>query len=257
MQITTWISNTFIYDFFYNALIGLANLFPGASIALGVIVLTILVKLLLSPLTYKSIMNQIAQKKLQPLLSEIKEKYPDKQEQSQKIMELYKEHKTNPFSGCLLILIQLPIIFALYAVFLQGLEIVPDNLYAFVRVPESLHLGLFGIDMASKSLILAIVAGLSQFVQLHLSPAMQDSKKEKEIKTESKQGMPEEMAQNMQKSMKYAMPVMIGVFGYLVPSAVALYWTVSNIFTILQEIVIRKRVEKKEAQEKSVEKPAV
>lgn len=184
-------------------------------------------------------MNQITQKKLQPELARIKKEYPEKQEQSKKIMELYKEHKTNPFSGCLLVVIQIPIIFALYTVFLQGLEIVPEKLYSFVIAPETLNLTFLSVDLAEKSIVFALIAGLSQFIQLRLSPAMQNPTPPTEKKEKTTQ---EELAENMQKSMKYAMPVMITIVAYLVPAAVALYWIVSNVFTIIQETVIRRRI---------------
>jgi YidC/Oxa1 family membrane protein insertase len=238
-----WISNTFLYEFFYNVLIGLTNLFPGASIGVAVIILTIIVKLLLAPLTYRSIKNQVIQKKLQPKLAEIKKNVTDTKEQSQQIMALYREHKTNPFAGCLLILIQIPIIFALYAVFLQGLEIIPDRLYSFISAPAELHTMFLGLDLTGKSIILAVLAGLSQFTQMQLSPALRSAKKDKRESTEELSTQ-QQFTESMQKSMKYSMPVMIGIFAYIVPAAVALYWVVSNIFTIVQELVIRKKIDK-------------
>src|SRR5580704_10130713 len=105
--------HTIFYIPLYNALIWLTTGL-GGSIGLAVIALTLVVKIILSPLSYSSIKSQIEQKKLQPLMDDIKKKYPDKKEQSEKMMELYKEHKTNPFAGCLLLLLQLPVIIALY-----------------------------------------------------------------------------------------------------------------------------------------------
>jgi YidC/Oxa1 family membrane protein insertase len=232
--------HTIFYVPLYNALIFLTTTF-GGSLGLAVIGLTLVVKLILSPLSHKSIVSQIEQKKLQPLLEDIKKKYPDQKEQSAKTMELYKEHKTNPFAGCLLILLQLPIIIALYRVFLSGTAINPGELYSFVHAPETVHSMFLGINMASKSIILAILAGVSQFLQMYWSPAMQSSG----APIAPDADMQTKMAGSMTKSMKYTMPVMIAVFAYAVPGAVALYWVISNVFMIAQERFVMYRMKNK------------
>src|SRR3990167_2054315 len=106
----------FFYGPLYNGLIFLTSVMPWESIGLAVIALTIIVKAVLSPLSYKSIVSQIRQQKLQPLIDNIKKQFPEQKIQAGKIFELYKEHKANPFSGCLLIIIQIPVIIALYQV---------------------------------------------------------------------------------------------------------------------------------------------
>ena len=221
----------------YNALIFLTSAFDG-SLGLAVIGLTLGVKVILAPLAHKSIVSQIEQKKLQPLVEELKKKYPDQKEQSQRLMELYKEHKTNPFAGCLLILLQLPIIIALYRVFLSGAAINVSELYSFVHAPEMLRTIFLGIDMASKSIILAALAGISQFLQMYLSPAMQSSS----TPVSPDADMQTKVMGSMTQSMKYTMPIMIAVFAYAVPGAVALYWVVSNIVMIVQERWVMRRM---------------
>lgn len=215
----------------YNALIGLTGLL-GGSLGLAVVVLTLIVKIILAPLAHKSIVSQIEQKKLQPLVDALRKKYPDQKEQSQKMIELYKEHKTNPFAGCLLILLQLPIIIALYQVFLAGATIIPEKLYTWVVAPESINMMFLWIDMGSKSILLAILAGISQFAQMYFSPTMQTNTTTSPVDEKDTQAV---MMQGMQKSMKYTMPIMITVFAYAVPGAVALYWIVSNLCMIAQE----------------------
>lgn len=238
-----FIMNGFLYQLFYNALIGFTNIFPGGMIGIGVIVLTLFVKTLLIPLTYRSIKSQIQQKKLQPLLAEIRKKYKDdKQKQSEEILKLYKEHKTNPFAGCFLIIIQIFIIVPLYYVFLR-LDIYPEILYGFISAPDALNEMFLGVNLAEQSVYFALAAGVSQFIQLRLSPAMQE---DKNVKVTTDASPQEEMMKGMQKSMKFTMPIMITVIAYIVPAAVALYWVVSNIFTIGQEISIRKRLARKE-----------
>lgn len=229
--------HTIFYIPLYNALIFLTSSFAG-SLGLAVVGLTLLVKLVLAPLSHKSIVSQIEQKKLQPLIEDLKKKYPDQKEQSAKMMELYKEHKTNPFAGCLLIILQLPVIIALYQVFLSGAVINSAELYSFVHAPDTIKGMFLGFDMVAKgSIILAVLAGASQFLQMHLSPAMQNTP------VSAPTGDPKvDMMTSMTKSMKYTMPVMIAVFAYAVPGAVALYWFISNVCMIAQERFVMMRM---------------
>jgi YidC/Oxa1 family membrane protein insertase len=232
--------NTFFIEPLYNALIFLVNSVPGASLAVAVVLLTIAVKLLLAPLSAKSLRSQITQKKLQPQIKAIQKEYADdKQLQSAKVMELYKENKTNPFSGCLLILIQLPIILALYRVFLGGVGLREDLIYAAVSYPEIINTSILGIiDLSEKSIILALIAGVAQFIQMKYSAAMRVDP-ETESATEEKTTQ-ENMAQGMQRGMKLGMPIMIGIFAYIVPAAVGLYWVTNIVFSIAQEYVLRR-----------------
>jgi len=232
----------------------LINVVPNGSVGLAVIILTLLVKTILSPLAFKSTKSQLLQKKLQPKVAEIRKKYTDQQEQAKKLMELYREHKTSPFAGCLLILIQIPIIIALYRVFLVGLEIIPERFYSFVAQPDQLNVLFAGIDLAQRSIPLAILAGATQFIQLQLSPLMRNNQKSQEKKEDEKNtedskksDSSEQMmavSQMMQKQMKFIMPIMIAVVAMAVPGAVALYWIVNNLFTMAQERVIARKVER-------------
>lgn len=222
-----------------NALIFLTSTLWG-NIGLAVIALTIVVKLVLMPFMFATTKSQIAMKKLQPLIDEIKKKYPDdKNEQAKRTMELYKEHKANPLSGCLPIIIQIPIVIGLYQVFMKGTTVDPATLYSFVHSPETISHFFLGIDLTVKSLILAIIAGITQYIQLKLSPAFRPGAADT-TESEDPQAL---MMKNMQKMMKYTLPVMITVFAAIVPAAVALYWVVTNLFTIGQEIYIYKKLE--------------
>lgn len=238
---------TIFYTPLYNLLIIIVNLL-GGSVGWAVVLLTAVIKIILAPLNLASIRSQIAQKKLQPEMDRIKKQYTDKTEQSQKIIELYKEHKTNPFSGCLLILIQLPIILGLYYVFLKGLPILdPTLFYKGVAEPETLRMVFLGVDLGSKSILFALVAGITQFIQVQLSPSFQDFKAKKqpgdvvavvgEEDDTKGQDMMSQMGPMMQKQMKYVMPVIIFVVAMAVPAAVALYWITNNIMTIFIELI--------------------
>jgi YidC/Oxa1 family membrane protein insertase len=230
---------TIIYQPLTNALIFLTSFLSG-NVGLAIITLTVFIKLLLLPFARSTIKNQIAVKKLQPLLDDIKKQYLDKTIQAQKMMELYKEHNTNPLSGCLPILIQLPIIIGLYQVFLKGSSIDTSILYSFISLPQNLSHMFLGLDLTNKSLILALIAGITQYLQLKYSPSMQASTN---TPTDN-QDMQAAMMENMQKSMKFMLPIMITFFSAVVPAAVALYWVTTNIFTLIQEWWIYRQINK-------------
>lgn len=234
--------HTFIFLPLTNALVFLTSFLWG-NIGLSVIVMTVLIKLILLPFSYSTTKNQIAIKKIQPLIDDIKKKHPDSTEQTKKIMELYKEHNTNPLSGCLPLLIQLPIIIGLYQVFLQGVSVDPTMLYSFVHAPEHLSNMFLGLNMTSKSILVAFVAGITQYFQLKLSPTLQNNTSGNVSTATS--DMQTAMMENMQKTMKYTLPVMITFFASVVPAAVALYWVTSNVFMIIQEYWINKRLQQK------------
>ena len=245
MGITLWLQGTWLYEVFYNALIFLSHIGTAGSIGIAVIALTIIVRVLLAPFSYKAIMHQVIQKKLEPARNKIQQEYKDdKQLQAQKMMELMKEHKTNPFSSCLLTLVQIPIILVLYTVFLTGLSLQPDILYSFVPVPDMLNLNFLGLDLGEKSILLGILTGFAQFIQVRLSPVMQQTKGQDVEQPEP--GTQAAMAQSMQKSMKFTLPIMIAVFASIVPAAVALYWFTTNVFTIGQELFIRRKLAREE-----------
>jgi len=248
MNITLWLQGTWLYEILYNALIALSHIGPAGSIGIAVIALTIIVRIILAPFSYKAIVHQVIQKKLEPERKRLQELYKDnKQEQAKKIMELMRENKTNPFSSCILTLIQIPIIFALYAVFLTGLSIQPDILYSFVQAPAVLNLHFLGMDLGAKSIVLGLITGLVQFLQVKFSPVMQDYTPKNGVATqEENQDTQGQIMQSMQKSMRFTLPIMITIFAIMVPAAVALYWVTSNVFTIGQELLVKRRLARDE-----------
>ncbi len=240
--------STFIFDPLYNSLIFFINHVPFADMGIAVILLTILVKLILLPLAHTAIRSQILINAIKGDLDELREKYKDdKQEQARQTMALYKEKGINPFSMILPLLIQIPIIFGLYWVFFKGglPEVNTDILYSFIQVPQIVNMEFIGlIDMGGKSIVLALIAGISQFIYTKLSfPTFDTSKKEQSFKND--------LAKSMQIQMRYVLPVIVGVIAYTISAAIALYWATSNIFAIGQELFVRRRlVQKSELTEK-------
>lgn len=239
----SYLFNTIFYNPIYNGLIFIESYFTWMDLGIAVILITLIVKLILFPLTKSSIRTQMLIKEIEPKINALKIKYKnDKETQAREIMEIYKEKNINPFSSFFLILIQLPILFALYFVFLKsGLpEINMDILYDFVKTGAHINdvkfLGL--IDITQKSLILALLAGITQFFQIRLTLP------KTEIKNNKERTLKDDMVRNMQMQMRYVMPVFIFFIAYGLLSAVALYWTTSNIFMIAQELYMRKTVKK-------------
>lgn len=229
--------NTVFYEPLYNALIFLTGIVPDIGIA--VVVLTVLVKIILYPFQTKSIKSQIELKQIQPEIDKIKEKFPNKEDQARETFALYKERKINPFSGCLLVLVQIPIIIALYQVFIRGLLDHDGVLYSFVSFPESVSTMFLGlVDISQKSIIFAVLAGVTQFFQARMSL----SRNTVDANDKSFKG---EFMRSMNVQVKYILPVFVGVIAYQVSGAVALYWTTSNLFGIFHEWRIRKNSSRK------------
>ena len=155
------IFHTLLYQPLYNILIFLVGVVPGGDLGIAIIILTLLVKFAIFPLSHKSVKTQAAMRRIDPDLKTIREKKLDKQTEAMQIMELYKQHGINPFSGCFLLLVQLPIILALYWVFVKGLPLVNDGtLYSFIPFPgpdavNTNFLGLFPLE--AKSIFFAIL----------------------------------------------------------------------------------------------------
>jgi YidC/Oxa1 family membrane protein insertase len=236
--------NAVLYKPLYNLFIGFIGTFPWIDAGIVVILFTLLIKLILFPLSQKSVRSQIEMKKIQPEIDEIKLKYKDnKQEQALKTMALYKEKKINPFSGIFLTLIQLPILIALYMVFYKGglTNINTEILYSFIQVPDEINkffLGLF--DITQKNTILAVVVSLGQYLQIKFTmPAVK--KVDGAKKDSSFQG---ELAKSMNTQMKYVMPIFMFFIARSFASLVSLYLITSSVFAIGQELYMRKKLNK-------------
>jgi len=236
--------NIIFYQPIYNILIFIVNNVTFGDVGFAIIIVTIIVKLILSPLTKKSIKSQILMKKMEPELKRIKKDFPNKEEQAKKTFELYKKNGTNPFSGCLVVLLQLPVIFALYYVFYKGLSIDTTQVYSFLNTPTTMHTNFLGfIEINGKSILLAVLAGLTQFIQGYLASPIKNKKIEVVTEIEPKT-FQDELSNSMQTNVKYILPIFIGFISWQISAAVALYFVISNIFTIVQEWYIRKTLTK-------------
>lgn len=233
LNFNKYMGNIFTIIFYQpvlNLLVFFYNVLPGHDIGLVIVALTVAIKLILWPLSQRALRSQQAISQLQPKIKEIQNKYKDnKEEQGRAMMALYREAKVNPTSSCLPLLVQLPFLWAVFRVFRDGLSNKSLALvYPFISRPELLQTTSFGIiDLAKPNIFLAILTGLAQYFQ---------------AKTATRQtppsggGQAEELASMMNKQMLYFMPVMTVAICWTLPSGLSLYWFLSSILTVLQQI---------------------
>lgn len=230
-----------IYQPLYNLLIFSYNI-AWQDFGVAIIITTIFLKVVLIPLSKKQIQSQKKLQELQPKIKELQAKHKDNKEaQTKALMEFYKKNKTNPFSGCAPLIIQLIFLIAIYRILLNisgaGLEVEAKDLYSFVSNPEKInHLFLGIIDMAKPSPVLAVLAAASQYWQTKM--IMKD--KDKESKKPKSDDKPD-FAQIMTKQMLYLGPLLTLFIGIKFAAGLALYWLVSTLFMVFQQLYIFKK----------------
>ena len=226
------------YTPLYNALAFLIQHIPYADLGIAVIILTIIVKLVIFPLNVKAIKTQVKLKLLEPELDALKKRYPDKQEQAKQTMLFYQKNNINPFGGILPVLIQLPIVLSLYSMFRNsGLPAIDGRLlYSFIHIPTMVNVHFLGlVNVAQKSIILAVVVAITQIIQVHYAvPAVK--------KPEGEPTFKDDLARSMNLQMRFVLPLITAYIAYITSGAVALYLITSNLFAIGQEIYVRKRI---------------
>ena len=238
----SYIWHTIFFDPIYNILIFFVDTVRGGDVGLAIIATVVVVKLVLLPLSIRAAKTQKIMRDIEPKLKEIKEKHKeDRQAQAQDMLALYKEYNLNPFASIFLIFLQIPIIFALYfAVYSGGGIALPavntDLLYSFIAVPtevSTMFLGL--VDVTGRSLLLALGAGITQFFYTSMTLPKLAARD-----PEATPSFKDDFTRNMHIQMKYVMPVLIVFIAYTISAAIALYFFVSNLVMLAQELYIRK-----------------
>jgi len=237
----SYIWHTFFFDPIYNGLVFFIDVVPYGDVGLAIIGMTIVVKFLLLPLSIKAAKSQKIMRELEPKLKEVKEKFKEKrEEQARAIMDLYKEAGLNPLSSIFLLFVQIPIVIALYfSVYSGGGVPLPaintDLLYSFIPTPETVNMIFLGfLDITERSLPLALLAGITQYIHASLSipkPA---------LKTSSEPDFKADFARSMQLQMRYVLPIVIFFVAYTISAAIAIYFTISNLMMIGQEYIVRR-----------------
>src|SRR3989338_1072260 len=223
--------NEVLYKPLFNGLIILYNSVALQDLGLAIILLTFLIRVILFPLFHESLRHQRLTQNLQPQIKEIQNKHKDNKEtQTRAILELYSSNKANPLMPIILILIQLQILFALFKMFNGGVnEGAFGLLYSFVSRPESIHYTFLGlVDLTSKSLFITALATVLQYFQSKLSlPPL-------------KPGQELNQTERMGRNMVYIGPVLTAVILFNLPAGLGLYWLVTTVFSLLQQIIVNR-----------------
>lgn len=208
-----------VLTFFYHMLSSLG--IPNYGLA--IILLTLVVKLVLFPLTYKSLHSMKAMQDLQPKTQELQKKYKDdRQKLNQEIQALYRESGVNPLLGCLPMLLQMPILIGLYYA-IRDYQYVPEHVN-FLWVQD--------IKLPDAWFILPVLAAVLTYVQ------------QKQSAGSSQRPAEESAAAISSKTMLYVMPLFVGYISCKMPAGVGLYWVVSSIFQIVQQSMMNMKAAK-------------
>ena len=237
MGIITTIFNQFLYQPLFNLLVFFYNVIPGHDFGVAIILITLLIRIVLFPVSKKGVKSQKALSELQPKIKELQKKHKNKEEQAQQMMKLYKEHKVNPVSGCLPLLIQFPILIALYRALIDILKNsnnLSSILYPFVKNPGTLNTFFLGvIDLAVPSIFLAVLTGVFQFIQSKMT-----------LKTSPKsqgEGQKINIQKTMSTQMIYFMPLIIVFISLKLPAGLPLYWAFSTLFSIGEYLLVNRK----------------
>jgi YidC/Oxa1 family membrane protein insertase len=214
--------NTYLYQPILAVLVFIYQHLSFGDLGVAIVLLTIAVRVVLFPLFYKGAKDQTVAQRLQPKIKQIQTEHRDnKEKQAAELMALYREHKFNPLSGILLLLVQLPIFIALFQIFRSELgSAVFDNQTLF---------GL--IDVGEKSIVIAIIAAALQFLQGKLSlPPIEQG-------TETKNPLA-----GAGKAMVYVGPVFTVIILLNLPAGIGIYWIVTTLFSVVQQAYINRKL---------------
>jgi YidC/Oxa1 family membrane protein insertase len=220
--------HSFVYQPIFNALIFLYNVIPGHDLGVAIILLTIVIRVILYPLAQKQIESQKKMQELQPEIKRLQEKYKsDKEKQGRELMNLYKEKKVNPASGCLPLVVQIIFIIALYRALVAGINFSEcKDIYSFITCPDKIGTVFLGIlDLAKPSIALAVLAAGAQFIQTKMMMGTMPSSSNDKA----------DFAQTMNKQMLYLGPLLTLFIGGRFPAGLPLYWLVMTLFMIGQQ----------------------
>ena len=232
------IYSALIYKPILNTLVFIYNNISFGDLGLAIIILTILFRLVLYPLFQKQVRYQAVMQRIQPKLKKIQQDHKGNMEkQSAATMALYKEHRINPLSGFLIILVQLPVFIALYHAIGRVFkpEILAD-LYSFITKPAAINLLFMGfLDLTQPSYFLVGATALAQYIQGKLA-----------LGATQASGNSNDPAQKIGQSMVWMAPLITVLVFAKLPAAVVLYWFISTIFSIGQQILVNKQLKANE-----------
>jgi YidC/Oxa1 family membrane protein insertase len=223
---------TILYQPLYNLLIIFYNLMPWGGLGLSIILMTVLVKGLTFPLSFKSMKAQKELQEIQPKINAIKAEFKNDQErQAKELMAVYKNHNVNPFAACLPTILQLVVFITLSKVLYEGIKTVnADALYSFVHNPGIMSHSFVFMDLAAVSIPLAILAAGMQYLQAKQMVQARPPK----VAQGTSAALDEDMTASMNRMTLILLPIMMLVMGVTtLPGGATLYIFVSSLLTYL------------------------
>lgn len=217
-----------------NALVFFYNTIALQDLGVAIVLLTVAIRLLFFPLFHKGARHQAIMQKLQPKLKEIQKKHKeDKAMQAQAMMALYREHNINPLSSILFLVVQIPVLIALYRIFLMDFsaESFSAVLYPFIAIPSlfgSSFLGL--INLHEPSILMVGLAAIAQYFQGRLT-LRKGTRKEDETQ-----------AEKVARQMIVIGPILTVLIFSRLPAAVGLYWLTTSVFSVGQQIIVNRSI---------------
>jgi YidC/Oxa1 family membrane protein insertase len=234
--------NTFLYQPILNTLVFFTNVFQG-NFGFAIIVLTILIRAALIPLSLPSMKSAQKIKLLKPELDKLKKKHPkDKKALQQEQLKLYQQHGVNPAAGCLPTIAQFAILIALYRVFIDFI-----NKGSIDSMTVNMKFLWLDLSKPDPLYILPILAVVSQFIlskmimggrEHHTTKDLTKTKKHNQKKDKKQEESTLEMGESIQQQMLYIMPVMTGLIALRFPSGLALYWVITTVFSTVQQYFV-------------------
>ena len=235
--------NTLFLKPIYNIVVFFLDLLPSHDVGIAIILTTILIKIILLKPNISSQKSNYLMREAQVEIEEIRNKNKgDNKKIAEETMALYKEKQIKPFSSLLVLIIQIPVFFALYYVFRDGVVFNENLIYSFNNFPETVkHLAFGFIDLSQKYWWIGVVAGLSMFV---FSKRQADTfkKMSKKNNNQNDTSFQAVFAKNMQSQMLYFLPIVSGISAAVLPSVLGVYWIVNNILNIIQDIYIKRKL---------------
>ncbi|MDD2487427.1 MAG: YidC/Oxa1 family membrane protein insertase [Candidatus Gracilibacteria bacterium] len=251
--------STIFYAPVYNLFVFLISFLPGHNLGLAIILVTLIIRLLILVPQHHILMNSKKMQSIQPKIKEIQTKYKgDQSKIGMELLELYKKEKVNPMGSCLPLLIQFPLLIVLYWV-ISGITNSANYFYLYGPLQSfdtsKINANFLGLDLIKQEwksgIILAIIIGLAQFVQIKASLTIHKTTKTKQgeiIKKDEivdnpvSEFMPDPNVMNA--FMLWGMPIMLAFTAYFMPSGVGIYWLIGTLFTLAQQVVVNKITKK-------------
>ena len=231
----TYLYQQILYRPILNLLIFFYQTIAFRDLGIAIILVTVFIRLILYPFFHTGAKQQMLMQRIQPKIKEIQIKHKDDRDQQAKaLMELYKEHGVNPFSGMLLLVIQIPILLTFYWVIRSGVGTAQlTGLYSFVASPRSINTIFLGfINLAKPNFILILAAALAQYLQAKLAI----------YRSPGSSAGPPSQAEKIARQMVFVGPIITILVFYNFPAALGLYWLVTSLFSAAQQYFVNKHL---------------